>query len=122
MLETKLSGTINGGYAQGGILVYTDGGNYVKFDAISDEGNTRINRIELRSEVGDAVQEPQPQADVPVGTTDIWLRLTKEGDRYSGEYSFDGTTWTAIAQPVTNPKASPRFGLFTLGATTPAAR
>ncbi len=74
VLETKLSGTIDGGYAQGGILVYTDDGQYVKFDAISDEGNTRINRIELRSEVGNAVQNPQPQADVPVGTTDIWLR------------------------------------------------
>ncbi len=94
VLETKLSGTIDGGYAQGGILVYTDDGQYVKFDAISDEGNTRINRIELRSEIGNAVQQPQPQADVPVGTTDIWLRLTKAGESYSGEYSFDGTTWT----------------------------
>ena len=37
------------------MIAYTDGDNYVKFDAISDEGNTRINRIELRSEVGDAV-------------------------------------------------------------------
>ena len=60
-LETKLSGTINGGYGQGGLMAHVDGGNYVKLDAISDAGNTRINRIELRSEVGDAVQEPQPQ-------------------------------------------------------------
>ena len=119
VLETKLSGTIDGGYAQGGILVYTDDGTFVKFDAISDEGNTRINRIELRSEVGNAVQNPQPQADVPVGTTDIWLRLTKEGDSYGGEYSFDGTTWTALAEPVTNAQASPRFGLFTLGVNNP---
>jgi PKD repeat protein len=119
VLETKLSGTIDGGYAQGGLLVYTDDGDYVKFDAISDEGNTRINRIELRSEVGDVVQDPQPQATVPVGTTNIWLRLTKEGNSYSGEYSFDGTTWTALAQSVTNSQASPRFGLFTLGVNKP---
>ena len=58
VLETKLSGTIDGGYAQGGILVYTDDGDYVKFDAISDEGNTRINRIELRSEVARRGAEP----------------------------------------------------------------
>ena len=119
VLETKLSGTIDGGYAQGGILVYTDDGDYVKFDAISDDGQTRINRIELRSEIGDAVQQPQPQADVPVGTTDIWLRLTKTGDSYSGEYSFDGATWTALAEAVTNPQAAPRFGLFTLGVNNP---
>ena len=96
-------------------MAHVDGGNYVKLDAISDAGNTRINRIELRSEVGDAVQDPQPQADVPVGTTDIWLRLAKSGTTYSGEYSFDGQTWTAIAQSVENPMASPAFGLFAFG-------
>ena len=51
MLETKLTGTLAGGYGQGGIMVYTDDDNYVKLDAISDINNTRINRIELRSEV-----------------------------------------------------------------------
>ncbi|HEX5979935.1 MAG TPA: ThuA domain-containing protein, partial [Thermoleophilaceae bacterium] len=48
-IETKLSGTIDGGYGQGGLMAYVDGSNYVKFDAISDADNTRINRIELRS-------------------------------------------------------------------------
>ena len=83
-IETKLSGTINGGYGQGGLIAMVDGGNYVKLDAISDAGNTRINRIELRSEVGDVVQDPQPNVDVPAGTTDIWLRLTKTGTTYAG--------------------------------------
>ena len=96
-LETKLSGTINGGYGQGGLIAHVDGGNYVKLDAISDAGITRINRIELRSEMGDAVQEPQPKGRAR-GTTDIWLRLAKSGTTYSGEYSFDGLTWTPIAQ------------------------
>ena len=27
---------------------------------------------------------------------DIWLRLTKAGTNYTGEYSFDGTTWTRV--------------------------
>ena len=114
-LETKLSGTINGGYGQGGLIAHVDGGNYVKLDAISDAGVTRINRIELRSEIGDAVQEPQPNVDVPEGTTDIWLRLAKSGTTYSGEYSFDGVTWTAIAQTVENSMATPAFGLFAFG-------
>ena len=52
VIETKLSSTITDGYAQGGLIAYVDGDNYVKFDAISDTGNTRINRLELRSEVG----------------------------------------------------------------------
>jgi len=54
--------------------------------------------LELRSEVGGAIQNPTP-ADplVPAGTTNIWLRLKKAGTTYSGEYSFDGTTWTSMS-------------------------
>ena len=98
MIETKLSSTITDGYAQGGLIAYKDGDNYVKFDAISDTGQTRINRLELRSEVGGAIQNPTP-ADpaVPAGTTNIWLRLKKAGTTYSGEYSFDGIEWTPVA-------------------------
>ncbi|HZB34246.1 MAG TPA: DUF1349 domain-containing protein, partial [Streptosporangiaceae bacterium] len=101
-IETKLSGTIDGGYGQGGLMAYVDGSNYVKFDAISDAGNTRINRIELRSEVNGAIAAPEPNADVPEGTTDIWLRLAKTGTSYAGSYSFDGQTWTAMPAAVTN--------------------
>ena len=58
MLETKVDVTqLNGGYAQGGILVRTDDDNYVKFDAISDVDNPRFNRIELRSEQDGAIQD-----------------------------------------------------------------
>ena len=46
--------------------------------------------------------------------TDIWLRLTKTGDSYAGEYSLDGTAWTALASPVTNAMADPDFGLFAI--------
>jgi PKD repeat protein len=117
VIETKLSGTIDGGYGQGGLIAYGDDGNYVKFDAISDAGNTRINRLELRSEVNGAVQGGSPaDPQVPEGTTDIWLRLTKTGNEYAGAYRFgaDGE-WIALASPVTNPMASPDFGPFAFG-------
>src|SRR6185436_17296922 len=109
VIETKLSSTISDGYAQGGLIAYKDDGNYVKFDAISDTGQTRINRLELRSEVAGAIQNPTP-ADpaVAAGTTNIWLRLKKAGTTYSGEYSFDGTTWTAVASTTPNPMQSPK--------------
>ena len=61
VLETKLDVTqLNGGYAQGGILVRADDDNYVKFDAISDVDNPKFNRIELRSESGG--RDPEPAA------------------------------------------------------------
>ena len=63
-----------------------------------------------------AVTDPQPQVtSVPTGTTTIWLRLTKAGTTYTGEYSFDGTTWTSIGAAVTNAQTAPKFGLYTLG-------
>ena len=78
--------------------------------AISDTGNERINRIELRSEVGGAIQNPQQNVDVSEAQANgpIYLRLTKTGTNYAGEYSFDGATWTAFpGGTVPNAMASP---------------
>ena len=114
-IETKLSGTITSGYSQGGLIAYSDGDYYVKIDAVAGPDAGRINRIELRSEVAGSPQSPQPNADVPEGTTDIWLRLRKESTNYFGEYSFDGENWTVMGGSVSNPMAEPRFGVFAIG-------
>jgi regulation of enolase protein 1 (concanavalin A-like superfamily)/type 1 glutamine amidotransferase len=113
-IETKLSATISDGYAQGGLIAHVNGDNYVKLDAISDTGNQTINRIELRSEVGGAIQNPQNNVDVPAGTTNIWLRLIKAGTNYSAQVSFNGTEWTDMAA-VPNAMEDPAFGLFAFG-------
>ena len=91
MLETKVDvSQLNGGYAQGGMLVYTDDDNYVKFDAISDVNTPKFNRIELRSEQAGAILNPQPEVTTgsPATVNDVWLRLTKTGTSYTGEYSL----------------------------------
>ena len=118
VLETKVDvSQLNGGYAQGGILVRTDDDNYIKFDAISDVDNPKFNRIELRSEQAGAILNPQPQVTTgfPAVVNDVWLRLTKTGTTYKGEYSLDGSTWTALSATVTNTQTNADFGLFTLG-------
>jgi len=121
VIETKVDGaTIDGGYAQGGLIAYVDDANYVKFDAISDVDNPQINRIELRSEVNGAVTQPEPQFTLTAAQPEIWLRLTKTGTTYKGEYSFDGTTWQQVVASgapttVTNAMAAPDFGLFAFG-------
>jgi PKD repeat protein/plastocyanin len=117
VIETKVDARqLSNGYEQAGLMAYKDDDNYVKWDVISDQDTTSINRLELRSEVGGVIQNPQPQlTPLPANNGDVWLRLTKTGTAYKGEYSFDGTTWTALAQTVTNAMAAPDFGLFTLG-------
>jgi len=113
-VETKVDGSaFNQAYQQGGLIVYGDDANYVKLDYVTDSATGR--RIELRSEVGDAVQEPQPTANnLTQGVW--WLRLTRSGNVYRGFYSSDGTTWTELGQTVTNAAVSSgKVGLFALG-------
>ncbi len=118
-VETVVDGSaLDRQYQQGGLLVYGDDDNYVKLDFVVDNqaGQAKNARIELRSEVGGVVQNPQPQ----VGnlTDSVWhLRLTRSGDTFTGAYSADGTTWTTFDESVTNaPAADAQVGLFALGA------
>ena len=115
MIETKIdTATINGGYKQGGLLAHVSGDNYVKFDAISDVDNTRINRLELRSEVGGRSGPNPPIRRSRAGVTDIWLRLTKAGTSYSGRVLARRDGLDGVREPVTNPMAEPDFGLFAI--------
>ncbi|MEV6815486.1 ThuA domain-containing protein [Micromonospora sp. NPDC051296] len=124
-LETKVDGSLlNEQYQQAGLIVYADDDNYLKFDYIVDNqpGQPVARRIEFRSEIGGAVQDPQPQAGNL--TTAVWhLRLARSGNTYTASYSADGTTWTALPA-LTNAAvgATPKVGLFTLGANQTASK
>nr|WP_168202636.1 ThuA domain-containing protein [Georgenia wutianyii] len=106
-------------YEQGGLIVHVDDDNYVKLDALTTNaaGSAVTRQVELRSEVGSVVQDPQPSSPQITATT-VHLRLAKEGDTFTGSYSVDGgETWTAFPA-VTNAgvAADGRTGLFALGA------
>ncbi|MBP2708528.1 ThuA domain-containing protein [Microbispora sp. RL4-1S] len=98
-LETKVDASaLAEQYQQAGLMVYGDDDNYVKFDFLTTNasGSTVARTIELRSEVGGTVQNPQPQVN-NLTTGVWWLRLKKAGDSFTGSYSSDGTTWTDLA-------------------------
>ena len=118
-VETTVDGsTFDRQYQQGGLIVYGGDDDYVKLDFVVDNqaGQARAARIELRSEVGGVVQNPQPQSGNLAES--VWhLRLTRSGDTYTGAYSADGETWTTFEQSVSNAAvADARVGLFALGA------
>ncbi|NJC16218.1 PKD repeat protein/glucose/arabinose dehydrogenase/type 1 glutamine amidotransferase [Micromonospora profundi] len=124
-LETKVDGSLlNEQYQQAGLIVQADDDNYLKFDFIADNqaGQAVTRRIEFRSEIGGTVQNPQPEAG---NLTDaVWhLRLARSGDTFTASYSADGTTWTAL-ESLTNSAvgATPKVGLFTLGANQTASK
>jgi cytochrome c len=117
--EVDVSG-LDERYQQAGLMVYAGDDDYVKFDVVLDNPPEapRARRIELRSEVGGAIQSPQPQFQVPAEAGDTWhLRLTRLGDAFVGEHSQDGRTWTAVGEPVVNTAvgSAPSYGVFALG-------
>ena len=66
-------------------MVYGSDNDYVKLNAISDDGQGRVNRLELRSEVGGVVSgtPTDPQITAAQAAGPIWLRLTKAGNTYT---------------------------------------
>ncbi|RKN44375.1 ThuA domain-containing protein [Micromonospora endolithica] len=124
-LETKVDGSLlDEQYQQAGLIVLADDDNYLKFDFIADNqvGQPVTRRIEFRSEIGGAVQSPQPE--VTGLTESVWhLRLARGGDTFTASYSADGTTWTALTE-LTNTAvgATPKVGLFTLGGNQTASK
>ena len=66
---------------------YTDGGGSFNFD-IEKQGNPKNIRV-------------------PASATTFYLRITKHGDTYTGEYSLDGESWTKVGEgtvALENPK------------------
>ncbi|WP_454084924.1 ThuA domain-containing protein [Georgenia sp. Marseille-Q6866] len=116
-VETKVTGPLESTYQQGGLIAYADPDNYVKLDAVSTGGDGF--RVELRSEVGAVIQDPQEDIGDLTQSEDqtFYLRLSRDGDTFTGAYSPDGETWTDLPSAVTNGAigdAGP--GIFALGA------
>jgi len=118
-VETKVDGsTFDQQYQQGGLILYGDDDNYVKLDFVTrnQPGAAVVRELELRSEAGAAVLNPQPGVG-GLSQGVWWLRLTKAGTTFTGSYSADGVTWTELTEKVTNPGlADAKVGLFALGA------
>ncbi|UMG94681.1 PKD domain-containing protein [Nocardioides sp. TF02-7] len=119
VLETRITAAeLTTGYSQAGLVVVGDPDNYVKLVVIADEGQGRINRVEVRSEVGSDIQDPQLDVEAPANVSAYRLRLTKVGTDYTGEVAFDGADWQTIST-VSHPTAAMSFGLAAFGVNQP---
>jgi PKD repeat protein/glucose/arabinose dehydrogenase len=121
VMETKVDASaFDARYQQAGLIAYLDDANYLKLDHLTTNaaGSAVTRGIEMRSEIDDVVQNPQPNAS-PAPTQGVWhLRLAKKGSVFTGSYSADGKDWTKLGE-ITNAAidtAALRIGVFTLGA------
>lgn len=77
-------------YQYAGLMVYQGRNNYVQINRAFTSGNSFNFDIET---------EGKPiNKRVPASATTVYLRITKQGDTYSGDYSLDGETWTMVGQ------------------------
>ncbi len=111
--------TLDGGYSQGGILVYGADNDYVKINAISDDGQGRVNRLELRSEVGGGRElERRGSADHRRAGGRPDLAAADQGRQHPTPASTRRprpARGRRSPAPVTNAMVAPRFGLYTQG-------
>lgn len=73
-----------------GLMVYEGRNNYVQINRAFTDGNSFNFDIEAN---GRPINKR-----VPGSATTFYLRITKIGDTYSGDYSLDGEAWTMVGQ------------------------
>jgi glucose/arabinose dehydrogenase/PKD repeat protein len=118
-IEAKMTAPLVRNFQNAGFLVYDDDDNYLKLGitATSEPGASRTLVAEMAHEVAGEPQFPLVNDEVPGDNDDWWLRLTKEGDTYSGEWSLDGVSWTALSESRTIELTDPALGLYATGST-----
>ncbi len=107
-------------YQQAGLLVYGDDDNYTKFDRVSTNAAgaaTPVEKFEFINEVAgtprNAGQDATANLRRRASRTTIYLRVKSDGTNITGEYSTDGTTWTAVGRSAALP-ANAKIGVFAL--------
>jgi regulation of enolase protein 1 (concanavalin A-like superfamily) len=80
-------------YNQGGLLLYDDDDNYIKFTC-EYNGDRKGNRILVM--MRETAAKPEHKvADPPEDAKKLWLRVTKRKNRYEYASSADGKKWVA---------------------------
>ena len=105
-IETRFLSTPQGSYQMQGILVEQDAQNWMRFDTYS-AGNT------LYAYIGRTVNGQTSrllEVAIPGGTAP-YVRVTRDGDNWTFEYSTDGNTWIS-AGTVTHALTVDSVGLF----------
>src|SRR3954453_22244705 len=103
-------------YQQAGLIVYGDDDNYTKFDRAATNTTTGANteKFEFINEVAGTPRNASQDASPNLASTfptDFYMRIKSDGTNITGEYSPDGTTWTAVGRSAALP-ANAKIGLF----------
>ncbi len=92
----KITGKGNVQYNQSNLIFFIDQSNFVSVGQHQREasGNARFGMVH---EVNGSCAETFPTGQIVDGASPIWLKLSKNGNVYTGSYSKDGINYTPIA-------------------------
>lgn len=93
-IETKMEGKPTSNWSQGGLIILQDDNNFMRITRLFDSYSGG-NVFQITKEI-DGIREYVNIPDL-VASTDIYLRMTKNGDDYRGYYSADGANYTQIS-------------------------
>jgi arabinan endo-1,5-alpha-L-arabinosidase len=119
VVETKVSVTTPPegccfNYVQGGLVIYNDDGNYVKLASVSI-WNTRQTEFGKQESPLPAGYPTYGNAVVgPVGES-TYLRIVRQGERYTAFTSLDGKHWDKGATWTQATSAYAKIGLISMG-------
>lgn len=99
----------NASYQQGGLMVYVDMDNYIKFEWEA-QSETRTIIQDCRETAGETSAESVDGSIVPANNT-IWYRIVKSGNTYTSYYSIDGTNFTQLRTGTMN-FTNPQVGIY----------
>ena len=87
-VTTKLEINPSQNFQYGGLMVYVDDDNYVQINRAYVYGGT----LNFDLEVGGVTTS----TNIAFSEDDVFLRIVKYNNRYTGKYSLDGITWSTL--------------------------
>jgi regulation of enolase protein 1 (concanavalin A-like superfamily) len=98
-ITTKCTINPTENFQYAGLLVYQGDNHYVQLNRAYTDGGSLNFDVE--------VDGTPKNTRISASATTFYLRITKHGDTYTGDYSLDGETWTKVGQgtaALVNPK------------------
>jgi arabinan endo-1,5-alpha-L-arabinosidase len=101
-------------YVQGGLVIYNDDGNYLKLASVSIWNTRQTEFGKQVSPVPAGYPSYGNAVAGPVGTT-AYLRIVRQGDRYTSYTSLNGKRWDKGATWTQASNSNTKIGLISMG-------
>jgi S1-C subfamily serine protease/beta-xylosidase len=113
-VEVKLEYTPTSNFQQAGILVYLDNDNYVMvyYGSHPVDGSGRTSYPTIKSGIVSESNGSVKVTAIAIFQKDIYLRIVKKGDKYTGLVGSEATGYQQIGEFSNKMGSSPRVGVF----------